>query len=104
VDEFLKHQPEPERYAAWLDEVFAEVGRRANAPVEGSGSDRYIGPYRVSHSGPQSNMGNIPWTAALAEDPLRRVRHAGTFDWRTFSPSKVADAIMLCLANLEADR
>ncbi len=51
-----------EPYRDWVEAVFRGIGERLGLRVPAGGSERLIGPYRVTYNGPLSNAGDVGWS------------------------------------------
>jgi hypothetical protein len=90
------------RYLGWREAIFEGVGRRLSRRVPLTGSDRVIGAYRISNSGPLTNAGEIAWSVLMRRGSVRKSRRLAPVRWDQTDPAEVIDAILAAIHELEA--
>lgn len=87
----------------WIEDVFRAVGERLGKPVRGSGSERAIGRYLLTHDDPRPDIGDVPWYVAIVgRKSTSRFWLIDAFDPLVTTSERVADEIVRTIAKLEA--
>ena len=88
-----------EPYRDWVEAVFRGIGERLGLRVPAGGSERLIGPYRVTYNGPLSNAGDVGWSITA---PGRLMRQFHPVPWHTTHAHDVAAQIAVLIRELKA--
>lgn len=87
----------------WIEDIFRAVGQRLGAPVRGSGTERSIGKYLLTHDDARPDIGDVPWYVAIVgRKTTSRFWLVDAFDPRIATPEDVAGEILRAIAKLEA--
>ncbi|HEY1728287.1 MAG TPA: hypothetical protein VGG22_07940 [Candidatus Baltobacteraceae bacterium] len=86
-----------EPYREWVEDVFRGIGERLGFRVPTSGSERLIGPYRITYNGPLSDAGDVGWSFTA---PGRLVRRFLPTPWNVTPAANVAAQIVLAISEL----
>ncbi len=88
---------ETQAYCDCINAVFRGIGEKLHLRVPPTGSDRWIGPYRVAHTGPVGVEGNVGWSVLL---PGRLGRRFNPVPWRSTGPDETASKLAAAILDL----